>query len=77
MAHKLLIEEHTANPAAGSHDVSGRTETYDTFQLAASQYSLAMDYWANRGRIAKDGQKKFTCIIKEHEFWVTIELVSW
>lgn len=76
--NKLVItESHTdpAKPEIGLVRLETREEEYGSFQLAAHQFGLAMDYWANRGSIIKDANtNKFTCHIAQG-FWVTIELV--
>lgn len=75
MTYKLLITEHYAKPDIGITEMTQRSEEYATFQLAASQFGFAMDYWANRGSIRRQGEKKFTCTIAPDRYWVTIELV--
>lgn len=63
-AAKLVITESGQPP---------RSEEYGSFQLAAHQFDLAMDYWANRGTVIKD-KDKFTCHVAQGH-WATVELV--
>jgi hypothetical protein len=72
-AAKLVITESKSNIPGNVYSET-RSEDYGSFQLAAHQFDLAMDYWANRGVVRRDGQQKFTCTISDNQ-WATVELV--
>lgn len=76
MTFTLVIEETTAQPEIGLTSLTVRKQVIANTDTALQAYQNALLYWAKRGHteLAKKNSHKFTCVIAENAYWVTVEL---